>query len=270
MSQRILGYLSNDNSLTAPALRQVDGEVELDTTSSSGLGMSFIQQERVLERKSPQLTGGVHDVFGRLAEVSTRVLVACVQEEILTNTRHMSPHRFQGWMYAEGMIDADEMREDGALLRERFEALPDFLQRSVEASSPASVRFFDCMYELFQHDIYHVAEHRRRAAAEAFARSVRRVHKNLDEPFHALLASQKNMMAAALGEPLYYRTFKGIEQPAPPPLYDGERTRPIKSPHFRAFIVASLDGADPKHWSRLEPGHVLYLEDGWGCQTVAI
>lgn len=269
MPQRILGYMSNDNSLTPLAFQKVSQEVTLDTSMSSGLGLSFIQQDRVLERKSPQMTGGVHDVFGLLSDAPTRALVACVQDEILAHTREMSPHRFKDWIYAEGMIGSRELRGAEDLNAASLERLPDFLMRNVSEDVPASVRFFDLMYELFQRDIYHVVEHRREEAAKAFAASIARMHHASDAPFHAMLMNQKFMMAAAVGEPLYYRTIKGIEQPAPPPLYEGERTRPVKSPHFRAVIIASLDEAG-KEWQTLETGKILFLKNGWALDTVEI
>ncbi len=269
MSQRILGYMSNDDSLTAAAFRHIEQEVRLDTTGSSGLGVSWIQQDRVLERKSPQLTGGVHDVFSSIGEVSSRVIGACTQEEILSHTSDMSPHRFQKWIYLEGMIDAHESRGDEEAHLARFETLPDFLRRNVNESLPASIRFFDYMYTLFERDIYHVAAKRREAAAEALVLSLAGMHSNLDAPFHAMVLSKGLMIAAACGEPLFYRVFDGLEQPAPAPLYDGERTRPIKSPHFRAVMIASLDEVN-EAWTRLEPGHVMFVDESWTPQVRAM
>lgn len=269
MSQRILGYMSNDDSLTAAAFRQIAQEVKLDTSGSSGLGVSWVQQDRVLERKNPQLTGGVHDVFASIGEVSSRVIGACTQEEILSNTRDMSPHRFQKWIYLEGLIDAHEQRTDEETRATHLARLPDFLRRNVHESLPASVRFFDYMYTLFDRDIYHVAAERRRDAAMALAESIGSLHADLEAPFHAMLLGQGLMIAAALGEPLYYRAFEGLEEPAPEPLYEGERTRPVKSPHFRAVVLASLDEAGPQ-WKRLDPGHVLYVDKRWGPQVLNI
>lgn len=270
MTQKILGYLSNDDSLTSTAIAQIAQEITLDPELISGVGISWIQQDRVLERKNPQLTSGGNDFLGMIAELSARALVAGAYEEILPNVKAMGPHRFQKWIYAEGMLDSEQQRSDDETLHACLERLPDFLRRSVPEESDASVRFFDYLHRLFQKDIYHAAAARREAAARALGESVMAMHHDPAAPFHAIAMTDKLMVACAVGEPLYYRLFSGIEQPAPAPLFVGERTRPTPHPHFRAAIVASLDAPPAAPWQRLEPGHVLCIEEGWKVKKLAM
>ena len=132
---------------------------------------------------------------------------------------------------------------------------------------PASARFFDFLYALFDRDIYHVAPRRRRDAALALAQSVARLHGDLEAPLHVMAMSQQVMIAAALGEPLYYRRFEGLEQQAPAPLYQGERTRAVRTPHFRAVAVAGTERAEAP-WLELKPGHLLYVDEQWEAHAI--
>ena len=87
MTHRVFGYMSNDASLTAAACRQIGEELGLD--EGGALGVSWLQQERVLERKNPQSQLAAGAIWDSIGEVSSRVIAACVQPAGMTSAKEM-------------------------------------------------------------------------------------------------------------------------------------------------------------------------------------
>lgn len=262
MSGKILGFLSNDDSLTATAITQASQEVNWSEQAWGGVGVSWLQEGRVLERKNPRVTGGVIDALGLLAELPSRAMLGHATEQILGASNTMQPHRFRKMVYIEHGLE-DVVDEHLSALVDR---MPDFLRRNVDASSASHVRFFYLLDALFHADVFHAASHRRTRAAEVAASALAAMQGELDvrfEGYAGMLMTERVLIAMACGAPLYYRVWEGISEYVEDVFSSGVRQRAIEHKHYRGVLVASAEEPLGGAWRVLEPGMMLWVDDGW-------
>lgn len=272
MSQQIFGFFNNDDSLTSVALSQVRAELGEDSGGEhwNGLGIGWIQEGRVLERKNPRVTGGVLEPLGLLSDLRSREIIGFATEAIGASSAELPPHRFRKWLY----VEEGATEELDALGAQMIEALPDFLQRNVPGNAATAARFFTLLHELFDQDAFHAASHRRAFAAAAIASGLEKLARStegaLERGYASMVATERLLVAATLDRPLFYRVWKGIQAPADKPLFAGHRTRPVEHPHYRALLVMSGEKAPGEQWQTLQPGELLWLDDGWEVKTRSI
>lgn len=272
MSQQIFGFFNNDDSLTSVALTMARAELGEDASQErwGGLGIGWIQDGRVLERKNPRVTGGVLEPLGLLSDLRSREIIGYATEAIGSSSAELPPHRFRKWLY----VEEGATEELDASAAELISGLPDFLQRNVPGSAATAARFFYLLDELFHQDAFHAASHRRAPAAAAVASGLAKLAQSTEgalERGHAsMLATERLLVAATFDRPLYYRVWNGLQVPADKPLFAGHRTRPVEHSHYRAVLVMSHDSCPGEQWQTLEPGNMLWLDDGWEIKTRAI
>lgn len=268
MSRKIMGYLSNDDSLTAVAMAMAGQELDLSAEEWGGLGVSWLQDGRSLERKNPRVTNGVLDVLGVFSDLPSRSILGFMTEEIGAEARALQPHRFRKWLYTE--LDCEPESEDLAAL---VAQMPDFLQRNVDARYATMVRFFFLLHELFRRDLFHTAAHRREDVARACGEAMIALGEARGVPverYQGLVMTERVMVAVALGEPLYFRRWEGIEVPEAP-LFAGHQVRSAKHPHFRAVLISSLAQAPGgEHWEEVPADHVLWIDDTWQAHVAPL
>lgn len=272
---QLLGYLCSDDSLTAYAAAQVRQEAWQEPAHPWGAtGLGWTQEGRTLLRKHPN-PGEPVDMLGLLADVPARALVGHMSEQAHTpnDALDLQPFRFRQWIYAQtGEAPGFEHYRAAMLAR-----TPDHLRRGIRGQSDAEVLF---------HRFYHwMCEHRALSpegasgsrVARALGALVAELSQNASEAGHEgalglniVAATERLLIAACTGAPLYLRQFQGIEQPGEEPLFAGHRTRKIQRPHFRAaFLASGLNPVDGP-WQRLEPGTISWVDATWQLHSIAI
>lgn len=167
MSQQIFGFFNNDDSFTSVAFNQVCVELGDDASQDrwGGLGIGWIQDGCVFERKNPRVTGGVLELFGLLSDLCLREIIGYAIEEIGVSSVELFFHCFRKWLYVEG----GATEELDATAEVMIAALPDFLQRNVPGSAAIVACFFYLLDELFHQDVFHAASYQCVRAVEVVA-----------------------------------------------------------------------------------------------------
>lgn len=269
MSGKILGFLSNDDSLTATALAQVSKEVNWSEQAWGGVGVSWLQEGRVLERKNPRVTGGAIDALGLLSKLPSRAMLGRATEHPLGASSAMQPHRFRKMVYVEHGLEEAVDEQLSALI----DKMPDFLRRNIDATSASHIRFFYLLDALFHADVFHAASHRRTRAAEVAASALAALQGELGarlDGYAGMLMTERVLTAMACGAPLYYRVWEGIAEYVEDIFSSGVRQRAIEHKHYRGVFVASSDEPLGGGWQMLEPGKMLWVDDGWEVRVGAL
>ncbi|MFU8802948.1 MAG: hypothetical protein ACNA8W_03975, partial [Bradymonadaceae bacterium] len=155
--------------------------------------------------------------------------------------------------------------------------IPDHIRRNIKGRSNAELIFhlFCARHEAnFEHGTAEVSARRH---AVALADTMLYVEDRIREeqgdegaPFLVIAATEKLLLAARIGaEPMHYRFFEGIDEPAEKPLFAGHRPKPVHHKHFSGLIVANkID--DTAQWQELPDRHILWVEPKWRIRTAPL
>jgi hypothetical protein len=259
----ILGYLSNDDSLTGRAFEEVAREWSPGATN--GVGLGWMQESRTLERKEPRGDGEL-DVFGAISALRSRAVVCRVRGEGEEPTRSetMHPFRFKSWM---GVARTVQPSLEG--VREAIEdELPDFIRTNTRGEGLDEVLFHWHLKYLFAQDAFHTARQKPGAAARALGASVVALEERLEGRFgrfQAVLMTERVLVAVSVGAPMSVRTWRGIEEPPEEPGAPGSRGRPRERPYFRGALCVGGE-VDGEGWERLPERSVAWVDADWGVR----
>ncbi len=262
----ILGYLSNDDSLTGLAFEEV--AQEWVPSSESGVGLGWMQESRTLERKDPRDEGEL-DVFGSIGGLRSRAVVCRVRGagEAATRSETMHPFRFKSWM---GVARTVRPSLDG--VREAIEAeLPDFIKTNTRGEGLDEALFHWHLKYLFAQDAFHTARQRPQNAARALGASVAALEERLEGPFErfqAVLMTERVLVAVSVGAPMSVRTWRGIEEQPEEPGVAGARGRPRERPYFRGVLCVGGE-VDGEAWVRLPERSIAWVDGDWGVKSEA-
>ena len=230
----ILGYLSNDDSLTGKAFEEV--AQAWSPKSVAGLGLGWMQESRTLERKDPRGDDEL-DVLAALGGLRSRAIVCRVrgEGEEQSDSDSMHPFRFKSWMGV-----ARTVAPDLEGVREAIEEeLPDFIKTNTRGQGLDEVLFHWHLMHLFAQDAFHVARDRPEVSARALGASIVALEERLEGPFErfqVVLMTGRVMLAASVGAPMNVRAWRGIEEEPEEPGAPGSRGRVRKRPYFRGAL----------------------------------
>jgi len=266
----ILSYLSNDSSLNALALGEGREEAPLDAERVDALGFAWVQDTRALERKYPRAVPD-SDAYELAARTGARALVGHVREpdDARRSAQELQPLKFKSWVYAQGDMEPELEGQ----LQDVVGALPDFLRSYIENATAADAMFFQAMHTLFDRDVFHNPNQRPEGVAVAFAESIKRIEESTGTSLvnhHAALLTERTMMVASIGEPMHYRVWSGIEEPAPERIGRGPAKKPTPHPYFRGVLVRAVPEAPNEHWAPIPDRHVLWVGRDWSVEVTPI
>lgn len=282
MSQAF-GYLTSDDTLTALVMARIGDQFQaIAPADRSGLGLGWMQNGQSLLRKHPHQRAAAVDIAPLIGDLPSRTIVGHISAPSVDSltAAEMQPFRYRNWLYTQSGLTSSDMRDEAETLARRLRAeIPDHIRRNIQGKSLAEVIFhlFFTRHEAnfvpgpahltARHDaatlaatMLHVEEHLR----DSKVKGAPGVH-----PFVAIAATNKLLVAASIDEPLHYRFFDGIDQPAEKPLFAGHRPRPVHHGHFKGLVVANKI-ADPTGWQELPNRHILWVEPQWKIRTAPL
>jgi glutamine amidotransferase len=272
MSQ-LIGYICSDDSLTPSVVHAVRDElVALDDYAALGFG--WVQENRSLLRKHPSQGGNGVNALSLLSDLPARAIIGYTESDEPTSldTLDLQPFRYRNWVYAQ----EDDVETFDGFRDEVLEEIPDHIRRNVQGHNRAEVAFHRFLSAVNQHGQLDRQRVDGTAAARAMAESVDDLERRAVEHGHDSLelrsvsVTNRLMLAARVGEALYYRQFDGIEEPGDEPLFAGHRPKPVSHPHFNGVIVAS--GAKPEgdNWTEIPDRHVMWVDHDWDVEVESI
>lgn len=274
---RLIALMTNDDSLTSVALSQVQRQLsELEGSASqppatqSGLGLGWLQEGRSLLRKYPAQSASEIGWINALASLPTRAALGYVTDQPLNDLgpAELPPFRYQSWLYTQVGQVLDE-----PAMEQQLQGLPDFLRRNVRTEAEAELNMFNLLHSLHAHDVYHHPTHNAARRAYACARMISQLEAALEHPlsnFALAAITERYLLAAQTDAQLYWRTWRGVDEPAPAPLYNGQITRQRHHAHFRATLVISSPTPLPAPFTPVPARHVLWMGQDWEPAIVPI
>lgn len=291
MSQAF-GYLTNDDTLTSLVMARIGDQFQaIAPEDRSGLGLGWMQNGQSLLRKHPHQRAAAVDIAPLIGDLPSRTIVGHISQAPATSltAEDMQPFRYRDWLYTQsGLAPSDQPQSDlpQSDLRGEAEALagslrkeiPDHIRRNIQGKSLAEVVFhlFFARHEAnFLPGPAHLTA---RHYAATLAATMLHVEEHLRQgqvknaaahPFLTIAGTNKLLVAASIDEPLHYRLFDTIDQPAEKPLFAGHRPRPVHHAHFKGLVVANKI-ADPTGWQELPNRHILWVEPQWKIRTAPL
>ncbi len=274
----VFGYLCSDHSLTHAVMTEFKGQLmPILPEARSGLGIGWLQQNHTLVRKHPARPDSAADLINLLADIPARAMVAHVQHAQSTSLQaaDLQPFRYRNWVYAQDGGPTGDPARVQQLLDTLIADMPDHLRRNLQGHTSADVFFHTLLTQLTEKDAFTTilpsASHAKILAKTIHSLQQHAVAAGLEPlvPLLNVVVTERQLVAARVGAPLYYRIFEGIQEAGEKPLFAGHRTRPVDHPQFRAVIVANHITADD-HWTEIPDQHVLWVESGWKVKTASI
>ena len=258
---KLFAIMTNDDSLLPVALEEEASALEAHLDFSGGLGLGWLHQDRSLLKKYPSTSAQELSIPRALGSLTTRTIVAAADQGGDHFTQSMSPYRFRQWLYAQHGQLLTEETLDACIAQ-----LPEFLRVNVRQHTDAEALFFSLLHSLHAHDVYHQPTHQAHRRAEATSKmfqALTAAHQATPKDLAMICLTRGYMIACHFGADLYYRTWQGIDEAAPEPLYDGQRTRAQHHKHFKATMVLSASRSPGELWRRVPDGQVLWMGKDW-------
>lgn len=262
---KLIGFLCNDDSLTATAIGAMRTEIAFpQTTESPGFGFGWIQDGRTLLRTHPKPSGGSPDLVSLLSDIHSRALVAHVRDaqDEPVSALELQPFRFRRWVVARA---GDELTEHKAAL---LDGVPGFVRSNIKGPSSDETLCHLFLAELHRRDLLEKGRTNPRGCAEALSRTMERVQSFADDvAFSAVAVTERVLVAARLERPLYYRNVRGISHMREQPLFAGHNPKPVRHPSFKAiFVTDAVVDAEAAGWLEIPQGAVLYVDADWNVR----
>lgn len=275
---RLLGYMCNDDSLTPCAMQEIGHQILSDTTRElAALGFGWVQEARTLLRKHPSADSKPVDVLGLLSDIPARAIVGHMQQKIngRVDTLDLQPFRFRKWVFSQtgSVANFAEFRD------ELIADIPDHIRRNIQGKTQAEVVFHRFYHWMKKLGALAAPHENGRQVAQALAKTLEEVEQRarqagLEGPVEidVVAATEKLMLCARTGDPLYYRLFEGVEEPADEPLFAGHRPKRHEHPHFRGVFLTSAGDAAPadEDWQELSQRHVAWVDRSWEATVVPL
>jgi glutamine amidotransferase len=212
-----------------------------------------------------------------LSDIPSQAIIGHERDssEQAVDTLDLQPFSYRTWVYAQaGGVDAldavtDELKND----------IPDHIRRNIEGETVEELCFHRFLTVLSDRGDLELTKKDASRGAEALARSVRAIESRLEDVAASdgclgadvVTVSDRLLLAARTQGPMYYRVWRGIEEPVEEPLFAGHRPKPDQHPHFKAVIVTNeMNGNPGDAWHLLERQQVLWVDDDWNVQVADI
>lgn len=272
---RIIGYICSDDSLTHVVMDALADEVEaFGETETAGRGFGWVQEGRSLLRKQPRERGRSVTLSSLLSDIPSRAIIGHEREssENTVDTLDLQPFSYRTWVYAQaGGVEALEEVTD-----ELDGDIPDHIRRNIKGDTVEELCFHRFLTVLSDRGDLELTKKNAQRGAEALARSVRAIESRLEDVASSdgrlgadiVTVTDRLLLAARTQGPMYYRVWRGIEEPVDEPLFAGHRPQPEEHPHFKAVMVTNqMNGSPGEEWELIDPQHVLWVDDDWNVQV---
>jgi glutamine amidotransferase len=272
MSQ-LIGYICSDDSLTPSVVHAVRDEL-MSVDDYAALGFGWVQEHRSLLRKHPSQGANGVNALSLLSDLPARAIVGYTESarSDSLDTLDLQPFRYRNWVYAQ----EDNVESFDGYRDEVLEEVPDHIRRNIQGQNRAEVAFHRFLAAVNDHGQLDRQRVDGGEVARAMASSVsdlerRGLDHGLDAvELRAVSVSTRLLLAARIGEALYYRQFDGIQEPSEDPLFAGHRPRPVAHPHFNGVLVASGDRPNGESWVEIPDRHIMWVDGDWDVQVEAI
>lgn len=272
MSQ-LIGYICSDDSLTPSVVHAVRGEIE-SLDDYEALGFGWVQENRSLLRKHPSQGSNGVSALSLLSDLPARAIVGYTESEQpdSSDTLDLQPFRYRNWVDAH----EDNAESFGGYRDEILEEIPDHIRRNIQGNNRAEVAFHRFLASVNEHGQLDRQRVEGTKVARAMAQTAeeleaRALEHGLDEfEMRSVSVSTRFLVAVRIGEPLYIRTFDGIQEPGEEPLFAGHRPRPVEHPHFNGVLVVSGRQPNGEDWVEVPDRHVMWVGGDWDVQVESL
>lgn len=256
---RFAALWSNDDSLNQWALGEEREALCWAVEGEAGLGLGWVQEGRSLLQRHPRGQSDTIALGGLLTELRARVALGCISPGAAhQEMSELAPFRFRGWLYAAALEQAlgEEARE--AIVA----ALPDFLRRNLEGHSDAELLFHQVLAALYKRDVFNMATVEGRLVADALADALEALDglaPGVAATMQAVVVTERLVAGVTRGQPMALRQWRGVEEPAPAPLFAGHKPRAVAHAHYKGALLVS--GAQPAgaRWEQIAAGSIFWI-----------
>ena len=255
---RFAALWSNDDSLTRWALGEAKAALTWEVPGDGGLGLGWVQDGRSLLQRHPRGSDARVELAGLLSELRSRTILGCVDGGGPQEIAELSPFRFRSWLYAAAPSAALGADVKAALV----EGLPDFLKRNIEGKSDGEVLFHHLLAELYKRDAFNMPSVDGKLAADALGASlagIAAVAPAVVAGLRCVAMTERLVVGATRGGPLAIRQWRGVEEPAPTPLFAGHRPKAVAHPHYKAALIVSGPAPTGAEWAQIAPDHLFWV-----------
>jgi glutamine amidotransferase len=259
---RLLGYICNDATLNATFFEQGLVDLELDEVDvRGGLGLGWVQDGRSLLRTTPRPNDAKARLGAMLGDIPARSLVAHHRSSDAdpVDTLDLQPFRYRRWVFAHaGEVPAsDELRE--ALV----EPVPEFISGNIKGESGEEVMFHRFLTALHRNGQLGNGQVDARLCADALASAARSAHEQALATYAGVGVSERLLVFASVGVPMWYREVRGLREDRDKPLFAGHRPKPVEHSSFKALLVVQADESPGEAWTAVPDGQVGWVGRDW-------
>lgn len=259
---RLVAFTCNDHSLTPVAVRVAAASLDIpDVDETSGFGFGWIQDGRTLLRTHPRPTAGAPQFLDLMADIPARSIIGHYRDfdEGSASTRDMQPFRFRSWVVAH----AGEAPETDASQTRLLAAVPEFVRGNVKGTSGAEVAGHLFLGRLYEAGLLDQARTAPARVADVMGASLRELSIQAAVVSASLVGvTERMLVAATLGRPLYYRLQLGISRDSEKPLFAGHTPKAVNHPTFKALVVTDSPD-DVGAWEEVPDAHSLTIDRDW-------
>lgn len=242
-----------------------DLEVEA-SGATSGVGLGWVQGARSLLRTNPKPAPNSAGLLDLMADVPARSVLGYVRHSD-DSSRPMQPFRFRKWVFSH----AGETPRVDESLDTLLEGVPEFIRGNIKEKSAEAIFFHAFLGRLHSRNLLEAVPIDAQAAAEALAESAGEIQRAAAvADLQIVTASERTLIAARLGSPLFYKMTRGLEVPVEAPMFAGHRPKMSEFPAFRSLVLANADERPGPDWAEVPDRKVLWLDDNWEPRFVDI
>jgi len=248
-------------------LRELSDELELpETGESSGVGLGWVQGSRSLLRTNPKPAPNSASLVDLMTDVPARSILGFLRstEE---SSRPLQPFRFRKWVFAH----LGETPSGEETIEDLLDGVPQFIRGNLKGKSPQKVFFHAFLGRLHSRNQLEAIPVDTEAVAEAMADTAGHIQRAAAvADFAAVAASERKLVVARLGTPLFYRLISGLEVPVEAPMFAGHRPKTSQYPAFRAVALTNAAERPGPEWVEVPDRTVLFFDEDWNPQEITI
>jgi hypothetical protein len=256
---RFVVLWSNDDSLNQWALSEEREALRWAVEGEAGLGLGWVQEGRSLLQRHPRVQSDTIELGGLLTELRARVALGCILSGApRQEMSELAPFRFRSWLYAAVLEQALGEEVRGLITA----TLPDFLRRNLEGHSDVELLFHQVLAALYKRDVFNMAMVDGRLVADALADALAALDglaPDVAASMQAALVTERLVVGVTRGQPMALRQWRGVEEPAPSPLFAGHKPRAVVHAHYKGALLVS--GAQPvgARWEQIAAGSIFWI-----------
>jgi glutamine amidotransferase len=264
---RVVGYICSDDTLTHAVLEEVADELKVTNASEDvevGRGVGWVQEGRSLLRKRPPQSRGSQSFAHLMTDIPSREFVAYEDrfEQGRVEPPDLQPFGFRTWVYAQTQAQPSLLEDEARCV----DAIPDHIRRNIGGDTSQEIACHVFLAALSDAGGFGLSESSPKRCARALADSIYRteaVSEGAERPGSVVTISERILIGARTEEPLWIRTFHGIETTDDDPLFAGHRPSQDSYPQFRAAIIASADEPPSEEWEPIPERSILWVDSSW-------